>query len=149
MQNFLTMLAPRKQDDGSIVFAFPISGKTKLSLLATEQDYGAYVREAIESSSFGPGSEVLAAADELTFEEIVEQFNEGAFFSSSFRAMELIRSFVAAVEQSRAPKRPSTSFPSTTSSLPPVKVELNSSRCSSGLSSSAVRLSLSSLSFSY
>lgn len=41
-------------------------------------DYGLYVREAIESDHFGPGSELLACSEELTITEIVKQFSEGA-----------------------------------------------------------------------
>lgn len=77
MQNFETLLAPRKQPDGSLVFAVPMTPQSKIALLDTKADYGAYVREVIEGESFGPGSDVLACAEELSLEEIVSQFNEG------------------------------------------------------------------------
>ncbi|TNY21764.1 NAD(P)-binding protein [Rhodotorula diobovata] len=76
MQNFETLLAPRKQPDGSLVFAVPMTPQSKIALLDTKADYGAYVREVIEGESFGPGSDVLACAEELSLEEIVSQFNE-------------------------------------------------------------------------
>ncbi|ORY57406.1 NmrA family transcriptional regulator [Leucosporidium creatinivorum] len=74
--NFVGMLGPQKQPDGSIAVALPVSSKTVVSLLNPSEDYGAYVREAIESPSFGAGSTVYAASEELTLEEMVKQWSE-------------------------------------------------------------------------
>ncbi|KPV76121.1 uncharacterized protein RHOBADRAFT_43559 [Rhodotorula graminis WP1] len=87
MQNWLGMLAPRKQADGSFVFAMPISPSTKLALVDTNGDYGAYVREAIESKSFGPGSEILASSDEISLDDMVKQFSEVTGAKASYYQM--------------------------------------------------------------
>ncbi|GAA5854797.1 hypothetical protein JCM9279_000949 [Rhodotorula babjevae] len=76
MQNWLGALGPRKQADGSLVFAMPIAPSTKIALIDTNGDYGAYVREAIEGESFKPGSEILAAAEEISLDDMVKQFSE-------------------------------------------------------------------------
>jgi uncharacterized protein YbjT (DUF2867 family) len=73
--NFTTMMKPHKQADGSFLLALPAKPSTKVAALWPEQDYGAYVVEAIESPSFGPGTEVLAASEYITFAEIVEQWS--------------------------------------------------------------------------
>lgn len=78
MQNWLGALGPRKQADGSLVFAMPIAPSTKIALIDTNGDYGAYVHEAIEGESFKPGSEILAAAEEISLDDMVKQFSEGA-----------------------------------------------------------------------
>lgn len=82
MSNFLSPnhMAPRKLTDGRVVFQMPVPGTTTMPLLATAADYGAYVREALEGAAFAGqgGKEVLAASEDLTIEQIVEQFNEGA-----------------------------------------------------------------------
>ena len=78
MQNWLGALGPRRQADGSLVFAMPIAPSTKIALIDTNGDYGAYVREAIEGESFKPGSEILAAAEEISLDDMVKQFSEGA-----------------------------------------------------------------------
>ncbi|KAJ9125650.1 hypothetical protein QFC22_000612 [Naganishia vaughanmartiniae] len=100
MENFLGQMGPRKvrpssclkalpakmtahsvsmhlqQEDGSYVFAFPMDVKSKLSLLHSAADYGAFVRGAIESD-IPAGGEVLACADELTPVQLAEQWGQG------------------------------------------------------------------------
>lgn len=79
------MMAPKKNEDGSWAFYTPVSPKTVYSLVDTNEDYGAYVRAAIEE--YGAGSETLAALEELTMEEIAQQWSEGecrALFSRSW-----------------------------------------------------------------
>ena len=73
--NFLTMMAPKKNEDGSYAFYTPVSPKTVYSLVDTQEDYGAYVRAAIEK--YGAGSETLACAEEITMEEIAKIWSEG------------------------------------------------------------------------
>lgn len=85
MSNFASPyfnMAPRKLDDGSVVLSLPVPGSTVVSLLDTEADYGAYVREALEAPQFDgkAGQEVLASSDEKTLEQMVQEFNEGVFF---------------------------------------------------------------------
>lgn len=62
--------------DGTIEMALPVKPDTKVALM-NPVDFGVWVREAIESPSFGAGSEVLAAAEELTVSEMARQWGEG------------------------------------------------------------------------
>ncbi|KAM0749564.1 NmrA-domain-containing protein [Meredithblackwellia eburnea MCA 4105] len=76
LSNFSTKMMPKKQEDGTYALRYPVSSSTKLPVLWAEKDYGAYVVEAIESPSFGPGSEVLAANEYVSFEEIAKIWSE-------------------------------------------------------------------------
>ncbi|KAK4704282.1 hypothetical protein P7C70_g1927, partial [Phenoliferia sp. Uapishka_3] len=76
MSNLMTMMVPRKQEDGSYVLALPISSSAKVPMLDVATDYGAYVVEAVESPSFGAGSEVLAASEYIAFDEVVKILTE-------------------------------------------------------------------------
>lgn len=69
---------PPQQDDGSYAIALPIPGSTKIPILDTVFDYGAFVREAIESPKFGAGTEVLAASEYISYDEIAKHLAEGA-----------------------------------------------------------------------
>jgi hypothetical protein len=60
--------------------ALPVKPETKVALM-NPADFGVWVREAIESPSFGPGSEVLAASEELSLEEMARQWGEGNLYS--------------------------------------------------------------------
>ncbi|KAJ9115148.1 hypothetical protein QFC24_007059 [Naganishia onofrii] len=82
-ENFLTQMGPRKQEDGSYVFALPVDAKSKLSLLHAAADYGAFVRGAIESG-VPAGGEVLACGDELTPVELAEQWGQVVGKKASF-----------------------------------------------------------------
>ncbi|KAK4054050.1 hypothetical protein OIO90_003695 [Microbotryomycetes sp. JL221] len=84
--NFLTMLAPRKTEHG-LMFAMPMSPKTVMSLVDTQEDYGKFVRAALENDQFKPGSELLACAEELTIEDVVAQFNEVTGQNAQFYQM--------------------------------------------------------------
>ncbi|ORY57685.1 NmrA-domain-containing protein [Leucosporidium creatinivorum] len=77
MSNFASSMGPKLQPDGSIIFSLPIPSNTIISLLNTSRDFGAFARLAIESPEFGEGSNVLACVEELTLEELVQQWNEG------------------------------------------------------------------------
>jgi len=103
MENWLTMLAPRKasrrktphstprsptnpfnplphsssqQEDGSFVFALPVPATSTFSLIDCGRDYGAYVRGAIETDA-AVGSEILACADEIDIQTVVDTWAQG------------------------------------------------------------------------
>ncbi|KAL8279382.1 hypothetical protein RQP46_008194 [Phenoliferia psychrophenolica] len=76
LSNFTDKMIPRKQEDGTYLLALPIAASALLPVLDTVRDYGAYVVEAIESPSFGAGSEVLAASEYISIADIVKTWSE-------------------------------------------------------------------------
>ncbi|KAJ7233520.1 NAD(P)-binding protein [Mycena haematopus] len=50
-------MKPKKLEDGTYVLALPVGPQTLLPVIDTANDYGLFVREAIECPEFGPGSE--------------------------------------------------------------------------------------------
>jgi len=74
--NFLTAMAPRKQGDGSYELALPFHPDLPLPIIDMESDYGLFVREAIESPVFGPGSEILTCGESISIGDIVKQLGE-------------------------------------------------------------------------
>jgi len=83
MENYLTMMPPRKQDDGTYLFALPVDPKNKLSLIHCARDYGAYVRGAIESEM--TSGKVLACGDEITPSELAELWSKGTGKKSTYQ----------------------------------------------------------------
>ncbi|KAI5478953.1 hypothetical protein MNV49_004474 [Pseudohyphozyma bogoriensis] len=76
---YLTNLSPRMltpNDDGSYALTLPAKASTRLPVLFTPEDFGAFVVEAVEGKSFGVGSEVLGAAEYISLEEIAKQWGE-------------------------------------------------------------------------
>lgn len=129
-----------KLDDGSIVLALPVPSSTRVALIDAAPDYGAYVREALEAP-LSP-KKILASSEELTLDEIVKQFNEGAsprHAAQPSRRMTSLGFFL----QSLAPTRSTSRSPQRTGSrssesrvLRPVG---NSTRCCNSSTSAAVR----------
>ncbi|KAI5477612.1 hypothetical protein MNV49_006099 [Pseudohyphozyma bogoriensis] len=77
LSGFVTQMVPRKHtEDGPYVLALPAAPSTLLPVLDTERDYGAYVVEAVEVPGFGAGSEVLAASEYISLEDIATQWSE-------------------------------------------------------------------------
>ncbi|KAK4698841.1 NAD(P)H dehydrogenase (quinone), partial [Phenoliferia sp. Uapishka_3] len=76
LSNFTSKMIPRKQEDGTYVLALPIASSAKIPMLDTDADYGAYVVEAVESPSFGAGSEVLAASEYISLAEVTKIWSE-------------------------------------------------------------------------
>ncbi|KAG8856021.1 hypothetical protein FRB96_006588 [Tulasnella sp. 330] len=73
MQNYLTFTAPRKQADGSYVIASPAPAESIRALVDTNEDYGIFVRKAIET----PGaSEIYAYGEEISNADIAKQLSE-------------------------------------------------------------------------
>ena len=94
LSNFTDKMTPRKvrpiapnvghsltrrpqQEDGTFVLALPVSSSAIIPVLDTARDYGAYVVEAIESPSFGAGSEVLAASEYISVADLVKTWSAG------------------------------------------------------------------------
>ncbi|KAJ7938277.1 NAD(P)-binding protein [Mycena leptocephala] len=67
---------PTKEPDGSYALALSVGPDTVLHVIDALHDYGLFVREGIESPAFGPGKEVLAAAEGITVKEIAAQLSQ-------------------------------------------------------------------------
>jgi uncharacterized protein YbjT (DUF2867 family) len=75
--NFLSMTAPRKQEDGSYTVYLPVDAKAMvLPIIDMESDYGLFVRQAIESPSFGAGSEVYSSGELISLADVLAQLSE-------------------------------------------------------------------------
>ncbi|KAG8856022.1 hypothetical protein FRB96_006589 [Tulasnella sp. 330] len=73
MQNYSTFAAPRKQADGTYLLATPAPADSIIALIDTNEDYGLFVRKAIEN----PGaSEIYAYAEEITHANAAKQLSE-------------------------------------------------------------------------
>ena len=72
-----SLTRPPQQEDGTFVLALPVSSSAIIPVLDTARDYGAYVVEAIESPSFGAGSEVLAASEYISVADLVKTWSAG------------------------------------------------------------------------
>lgn len=69
-------MGPRKQEDGSFVFAIGFDADTDIPLIDMEADYGRYVVSAIEKAI---GGEVLAEVSTgvyITPAKMVEEFSK-------------------------------------------------------------------------
>jgi hypothetical protein len=60
------------------VLAVPFGSSTVLPIVDMVNDYGLFVREAIESPAFGPGSEILTHGELITLGDCVSQLAESA-----------------------------------------------------------------------
>ncbi|KAJ7074463.1 NAD(P)-binding protein [Mycena amicta] len=59
--------------DGQYVLGLPVGPQTLLPVIDTAHDFGLFVREAIESPEFGPGSEILTSGEMITVGDLVTQ----------------------------------------------------------------------------
>jgi len=76
MQNYTTNHSiPKKQPDGSFAMFNVMSPDSKVFLIDTDEDYGLFVRKAIESD--GGETELLTHGDILTPVEIARTISEG------------------------------------------------------------------------
>lgn len=75
-ENFTTMMAPRKQPDGSFVVAFPISKDTVWSSYSASMDTGKFVHAALKQGPKSPPENILAVEYEGTFGEFVEEWGK-------------------------------------------------------------------------
>lgn len=79
MSNYLHA-GVRKLPDGSYMLASVQAPDGVLPLLDTQNDYGLFVRRAIEEPGLA-GSEIYAFGEEVTMTELVKQFSEGMFLA--------------------------------------------------------------------
>ncbi|KAJ6602558.1 NAD(P)-binding protein [Mycena vulgaris] len=66
-------MKPKRMSDGTYVLALPVGPQTLLPVIDTPNDYGLFVREAIESPEFGAGSEVLTSGENITVGDMISQ----------------------------------------------------------------------------
>ncbi|BGP20035.1 hypothetical protein JCM10213_000583 [Rhodosporidiobolus nylandii] len=86
MSNFLSgTLGPHRTANGEVEWRLPVTGRTVVSLLDAQADYGAFVRAAIEVPGLQAGCEVLACAEELTLETMVRQWSEVTGVKATYR----------------------------------------------------------------
>jgi len=79
--NFTTFFKFEKQIDGSYVLALPYSQSIIIPIIDMVEDYGMFVREAIESPAFGAGTEILTCGELISFADIISQLAESARFT--------------------------------------------------------------------
>jgi uncharacterized protein YbjT (DUF2867 family) len=73
--NFTGAFKFTKQPDGSYAITVPFSPDAVLPVIDM-QDYGIFVREAIESPEFGPGTEILTCGELISVRDCVSQLAE-------------------------------------------------------------------------
>ncbi|KAJ7603952.1 NAD(P)-binding protein [Mycena polygramma] len=69
-------MKPKKTEDGTYVLALPVGPETLLPVIDTPNDYGLFVRKAIESPEFGAGSEILTSGEFITVGDMISQLAE-------------------------------------------------------------------------
>ncbi|KIM86166.1 hypothetical protein PILCRDRAFT_86767 [Piloderma croceum F 1598] len=74
--NFTSTLAPRKQADGTYAIGLPFGPDTLIPIIDMASDYGLFVRQAIESTAFGAGSEILTCGELLPVGDMFKQLSE-------------------------------------------------------------------------
>ncbi|KAJ7670511.1 NAD(P)-binding protein [Mycena rosella] len=67
---------PTKEADGSYALALPVSEDTILPFIDATHDYGLFVREAIESPTFGAGTEILASGEDISVRDMLAQLSQ-------------------------------------------------------------------------
>jgi len=73
MSNYVAMMPPQKQEDGSYVYALPVPVESTSPLLDTVSDYGLFVRKAMEASEM---QNIYAYGEELSYADLVKQMSE-------------------------------------------------------------------------
>ncbi|KAJ7475252.1 NAD(P)-binding protein [Mycena galericulata] len=66
-------MKPKRVAYGTYVLALPVGPQTILPVIDTANDYGLFVREAIESPAFGAGTEILTSGEDITVGEMISQ----------------------------------------------------------------------------
>ncbi|KAJ7241473.1 NAD(P)-binding protein [Mycena rebaudengoi] len=72
----LDAMKPKRLADGTYKLSLPVGPNTILPVIDTAHDYGLFVREAIESPEFGPGSEILTSGEVISIGDMVSQLAE-------------------------------------------------------------------------
>ncbi|KAJ7288020.1 NAD(P)-binding protein [Mycena rebaudengoi] len=76
--NFLSMSAIMlaRQQDGSSAIPWPVRSTTVLPFIDMAQDYGLFVRQALEQPVFPDGSEVRTCSENITVEDVALQLSQ-------------------------------------------------------------------------
>ncbi|KAJ7241470.1 hypothetical protein C8J57DRAFT_1561318 [Mycena rebaudengoi] len=72
----LDAMKPKRLADGTYKLSLPVGPNTILPVIDTAHDYGLFVRKAIESPEFGPGSEILTSGEVISIGDMVSQLAE-------------------------------------------------------------------------
>lgn len=75
---FAGPLAPKKQADGTYLLSLPVPVTTVRPVVDIQNDFGMYVRTAIENPALGPGSEVLAGTA-LSYEDVLGELSRRTY----------------------------------------------------------------------
>lgn len=86
MQNYLYYLRPAKQADGTFAIITSGSPDTPLPLIDTDNDYGLFVRKAIEQNAES-GSEIYAWSEMISNNNIARVLGEGPSFPFTTRTI--------------------------------------------------------------
>jgi hypothetical protein len=78
-------MKPKRLADGTYKLSLPVGPNTILPVIDTAHDYGLFVREAIESPEFGPGSEILTSGEVISIGDMVSQLAESECLRSFFQ----------------------------------------------------------------
>lgn len=73
----LTPPSAEQQADGTYALFVPVPITTHFSLIHANDDFGAFVRAAIETDASKDSGELSACTEEPTFEEMMQQWSEG------------------------------------------------------------------------
>lgn len=78
MQNYSSQPGQivKQDDDGTYVIAGPGAPDSVVPLIDITSDYGLFVREAIESPHYGPGSEIHTCGDLISWVDMAKQLSE-------------------------------------------------------------------------
>lgn len=76
MQNFLTMISPQPQSDGTYVLETTMKPRTEIPLIDIVKDAGNYVGAILANPDQFSGEVVFGAAEYISMEEIVEQMSQ-------------------------------------------------------------------------
>lgn len=71
--NYLSAMAPRKQDDGSFILSLPLPGETLLPTVDMGHDYGRYVLAAAQD---GSPDQILAGGHYISLDETVKVMSQ-------------------------------------------------------------------------
>ena len=78
------LFAPQPKGDGTYVLKSPVSANVKMPIIDMENDYGLFVRHAIESNEYAQGGEILTASEMITLSDLVRQLSDGVYFKQLY-----------------------------------------------------------------
>jgi len=86
--NFQGAFRPIKQADGSYAISVPFNTNAPIPVVDM-QDYGLFVRAAIESPAIGPGAELLTCGELISVRDCVSQLAESTRIALAYRFLVL------------------------------------------------------------